>query len=355
MSTWTSRERLRCTLRREEPDRVPRCEICFWPETIARWHEEGLPADQTAEQLFDLDVLPLFSADLSLRLPTEIIEECDEWQMVRDSNGVVHKSWKDSYATPCEVDTLIKTRADWEKLRERLLFSEDRVASDLSQQIAAAQTVGRLAIVSPVEPIWWALRTLGMERSLMALGEDPAWVAEMIATQARQSLALIEHLAALPAKPDAIWYFSDLCYRNGMLFSPRAYRELMQDWHRQIADLCHAHDLFLLLHCDGDVSQFLPLVIESGFDAIQPLEARAGNDVRVYKPLYGDRITFFGNMNMDVYATGDREAVREEVVSKITAAKTGGGYIHHSDHSVPPTVSFETYRYAQDLAREYGE
>ncbi|MGD9496678.1 MAG: hypothetical protein AB7Y46_10270, partial [Armatimonadota bacterium] len=54
-------------------------------------------------------------------------------------------------------------------------------------------------------------------------------------------------------------------------------------------------------------------------------------------------------------AYGDRELIRYEVVSKMEAAKVGGGYIHQSDHSVPPTVSYDAYRYWMDLAREHGQ
>lgn len=32
----------------------------------------------------------------------------------------------------------------------------------------------------------------------------------------------------------------------------------------------------------------------------------------------------------------------------------GGHYIFHSDHSVPPTISIENYRYAVEIAREIG-
>ncbi|MBU0715474.1 MAG: hypothetical protein KJ964_08975, partial [Verrucomicrobia bacterium] len=91
-----------------------------------------------------------------------------------------------------------------------------------------------------------------------------------------------------------------------------------------------------------------------GFDCIQPLEARAGNDVRKLKKEYGSDIAFFGNINMDVLARGIAREIEAEVVSKVMVAKEGGGYIFHSDHSVPPTVSFESYRLAVDLARKHG-
>jgi len=172
--------------------------------------------------------------------------------------------------------------------------------------------------------------------------------------QAALALRMMEQLLAEGLRPDGVLFSSDLCYRNGMLFSPAAYRTHMRHFHREMADLLHAHGLLLILHCDGDVREFIPLLIEAGFDCIEPLEARCGNDVRELKPLYGDRISFFGNISMDVLATGDRAAIRHEVISKIEAAKVGGGYIHQSDHSVPPTVSWDDYRYWMELAREVG-
>jgi uroporphyrinogen decarboxylase len=75
--------------------------------------------------------------------------------------------------------------------------------------------------------------------------------------------------------------------------------------------------------------------------------------VRQLKPLYGDRIIFFGNISADAMARGGEE-LETEVRTKVLAAKPGGGYIYHSDHSVPPTVSFENYRRVIELVREHG-
>ncbi|MGD9497433.1 MAG: uroporphyrinogen decarboxylase family protein, partial [Armatimonadota bacterium] len=340
----TSRERMRTALRRREPDRVPRCEQCYWPETIARWRREGMPPDSSPEELFDLDAFRNLGLDNSLRLPTATLEESAEWVVDRDANGVVHKRWKRSYHAPAQIDFLIKTRADWQRYRERLAYDPARISEGVRQSIVDAGAAGQFCTISPGEPVWWVLSTLGMERGLFTLGDDPDFFAQMLEDQAALGLRMTRQLLDEGYRPDGILFSSDLCYRGGMLFSPACYRGMMMDYHREYARLCHEHDMFLILHCDGDVRQFIPLLIEAGFDCIEPLEARAGNDVRELKPAYGDRISFFGNINMDVLATGDRELIRYEVVSKMEAAKVGGGYIHQSDHSVPPTVSYDAYR-----------
>jgi uroporphyrinogen decarboxylase len=351
----TSRERLRTTLRRQVPDRLPRCEQSFWPETLARWRQEGMPADATPAGIFELDAFHNYGLDNSLRLPTAIIEETPEWVAERNADGVTHKRWKNSYAAPSEIDFTIKTRADWDRYRERLVPDPDRIGDGVRKAIAAANAAAEFCTVSPGEPVWWTLSTLGMENGLLTLAGDPDLFAEMMDCQARLALQLLRQLLTEGYRPDGVLFSSDLCYRNGMLFSPDCYRRLMLGYHRQVAQVCHEHDMVLILHCDGDVRQFIPLLIEAGFDCIEPLEARAGNDVRDLKPRYGDRLSFFGNISMDVLASGDRAAIRHEVVSKVTCAKQGGGYIHQSDHSVPPTVSFDAYRYWMELARELGE
>jgi uroporphyrinogen decarboxylase len=350
----TSRERIIATLRHQEPDRVPMVEICFWPPTLERWRTEGLPEDVQPGQYFDLDRIPRIGIDCSLQLEEDILEETDEWTVMRDTNGAVHKRWKEQYATCAEVDQLVKTREDWERVRERLQPTEDRVPEDLAERIRSVQDQGTFVVLQPSEPIWWVWRTLGMERAFMVMAGEPDRFAEMVRTQTEMQLELLGMALDAGARPDGVWYFSDLCYRNGMFFSEAMYRELMLPWHRKLADFCRDNDLFLLLHCCGDARKLVPHLIDAGFDAIQPLEARCGNDVREMKPSHGDRITLFGNMSMDVFASGDRAAIREEVVSKIQAAKPGGGYIWHSDHSVPPTVAFDDYAYAVELAREHA-
>lgn len=74
----TSRDRLRTTLSGHQPDRVPRVEQSFWPETLTRWRQEGMPQEATPRDLFDLDAFHSFGLDNSLRLPPETLETtCD--------------------------------------------------------------------------------------------------------------------------------------------------------------------------------------------------------------------------------------------------------------------------------------
>jgi uroporphyrinogen decarboxylase len=97
----------------------------------------------------------------------------------------------------------------------------------------------------------------------------------------------------------------------------------------------------------------IPHFLDAGFCALNPLEAKAGLDVRRLKAEYGDRLVLYGNIDVRALS-GTRSEIEREIRDKVTAAKEGGGYIYHSDHSVPNSVSFENYAYAIDLVRRYG-
>ena len=101
------------------------------------------------------------------------------------------------------------------------------------------------------------------------------------------------------------------------------------------------------------MDEVLPLLMEAGITAIQPVEAKAGNDVRRLKRDYGKNLVFVGNIDVQKMA-GSKKEIEEEIKGKVLAAKEKGGYIFHSDHSVPPSVSFENYKYVIEMVRKYG-
>jgi uroporphyrinogen decarboxylase len=71
------------------------------------------------------------------------------------------------------------------------------------------------------------------------------------------------------------------------------------------------------------------------------------------KALYGDRIGFCGNNDIQLWELGDPDAIRSETLKKLNVGKRGG-FIFQSDHSVSSDVSGKTYDFIIKLVREYG-
>ncbi|MCX5642045.1 MAG: hypothetical protein NTY10_02210 [Candidatus Omnitrophica bacterium] len=342
----TSRELISDTLARRPTSRIPICDLAFWPETIERWKKEGLPESADIHEYFGLDRIFTYGPDNSPGFKEKTLEENETFAIYTDNFGNTLQRWKTKTAPPANIRYGATNMEEALNCLKRYNdIAVDRVDVAQIEEYKKAQKRGDFITVTPLEPAWFVIEhLLGFEKGLTAFMEYPDEVSRIMEQLADFSIAHLKWLIESKGiQFDGLWFFADLCYRNGMLFSPSVYRRIVQPIHRKYRQFCDENNLFFMLHCDGDVRNFIPLLIETGFDAIQPLEARAGNDVRELKRLYGNKITFFGNINADVIARGAQKEIVEEVTSKVNAAKKGGGYIYHIDHSVPPTVSFDNY------------
>ena len=52
--------------------------------------------------------------------------------------------------------------------------------------------------------------------------------------------------------------------------------------------------------------------------------------------------------------TNDLGLIEEEIATKFPAGMEHRGYIYHSDHSIPPQVSWETYQGIIKLVDKHG-
>ena len=98
----------------------------------------------------------------------------------------------------------------------------------------------------------------------------------------------------------------------------------------------------------------IPDLIESGVDVLQPLQAAAGMDFTELVEVYDEKLVFFGNISASSMS-GPPDVLEKEIREKISLGRDRGGYIYHSDHSVPPEVSFERYQQIMQWIRRHGD
>jgi uroporphyrinogen decarboxylase len=110
----------------------------------------------------------------------------------------------------------------------------------------------------------------------------------------------------------------------------------------------------VILHCCGRVRDLIPYFIEEGIDCLQPLEVKSGMDLIELKEEFGGEISFMGGIDVRLMALDNPKPLEREIREKLTAAKEDGGYIYHSDHSVPNNVSFQQYKRVIELVKKYG-
>lgn len=349
----TSRERIARALAHQPPDRVP-YQDAFWRSTVDRWRREGLPAAADPAEHFGCEMARI-GGDYTLQFPVRPLEAGERYRTYVDADGATRKEIAvgDGW-TPHWVAFAIDGPNAWRRHRDRLRYNPTRITDATLAAYRRARQQGLFVAYSvhaSFHPTW---HKIGLERMLIAMLEEPEWPAEMMAAHAQLIIDLYDGMKAAGCQFDGAFLADDLGYRSAPLISPAMYREQVLPHHRRVCQHLAADGLRIILHSDGDVRPLIPDFLEAGFTGLHPLEAKAGLDVAALSALYGERLTLFGNIDVRRLA-GSEEEVVAAVRATVEAGKAApGGYLFHSDHSVPSDVSLANYRLALATLAEHG-
>jgi uroporphyrinogen decarboxylase len=329
----------------------------FWPETIRdNWINQGYPKDVSPEDHFGYDIQNVGGWFDTAIWPGrwEVVEETDETQLIRDGRGSLLRYWKKKSGTPEHVGFEITTPEEWGKVRERLLGTDrSRLhIEDTKKSLEWGRKTGRMVVFGNLFVFELMRGTIGDENFLPALLEEPDWVKDFCQVYLDFFKRHYAMLFAEAGLPDAMFVYEDLGYRNGPFCSPATMRELVLPYHKALVDFFKSYGLPVLLHSCGDIRKAVPMILEAGWDVLQPLEAKAGVNVVELARQIGDKIAFMGNIDVTVLNRNDKDLIRAEVEGKVKELKKlKASYFFHSDHSVPPDVSYESYKFALEVFR----
>lgn len=350
----TSSERVVAQLHLKETDRVPITDNP-WHTTVARWKKEGFPDDADVSEYFGFEFRG-FGIDGSFMLPEKVVEETDEYVITTNKNGATLKNWKNKTSTPELVGFTLTTPKIWNELKPRLEFKPERIYWNSDKECYnKCRQMGLFVHVALVIGYDELSTTVGPETLLPAMLTEPEWVYDMFKTFIDLKIACVEEMLAAGYQFDGAFIYDDLGYRNGPFFSKQIYKELLMPHHKRLCDFLHSKGWKIILHSCGNVKELIPQLIEAGIDCLQPLEVKAGMDLIELKKAYGDKLAFMGGIDVRKMAAEDPRVIEEEIASKVSFAKKGGGYIFHSDHSIPDNVSLTQYKRVVDLCLKYGK
>ncbi|MBN1589068.1 MAG: hypothetical protein JW888_06105 [Pirellulales bacterium] len=363
----THRQRIQAALHFERPDRLP-CHESFWDGTIEKWREEGMPPGVAPEDYFDFDLCTM-SLDASPRFAQEILERRDGMITFRDRFGYTLTK-RDGISSSMKFsDHVTVDEAAWARIKPRfsLVTSADEPARiDEASYFAhfdpyptwdeAAAKYARLRATQrymlfqfygPWEATW---RHRSMEKLLMDLALNPDWVRDMAQTYARLVIDVLNHCLKLGMKPDGVFLIEDLGSTRSMLFSPTSWKSVLKPACMELGRFLDEHGIHFWMHSCGAVQPVIDELIDCGLDVLNPLQADAGLDVNGLRGRYGHRLAMYGNI--DVRKMIDSQSALEAELRRKVPVAREGGYVFHSDHSVPPQVGFDRYCWMLKTARE---
>jgi uroporphyrinogen decarboxylase len=182
----------------------------------------------------------------------------------------------------------------------------------------------------------WALR--GFERFLLDLVEKPevacAIMDRFTDIYIENTLRVIE---AAGGALDMVYTYDDVAIQNGLLLSPRMWRQYILPRHLRLNAAIRAaeHPVKIMYHSCGAIYPLIgPLVDEMGIDVLNPLQPRAaGMNMARIKHEFGDRLAFHGGVDIQhTLPHGKPAQVQEEVRERCRVLGRGGGYICTSAH-----------------------
>lgn len=340
----------------------------MWHETLARWMGEGYPtvrgedgAEQPVDPIdhfgFDMCLVGGWFDILPLRGVEETVAETDEWVARRNGAGAVLKYWKHRSGTPEHLEFRMTSREIWERDYRPHVLQVDRERLDIegnARELARRREQGLWTYYEHYF-VWENMRqSMGDVCMYESLLLDPGWIRDYNQVYTDFFKAHYALLFAEAGFPDGIWVSDDLGYSNGLFCSPRVLADLIFPYYRELVDFFHAHGLPVIFHSCGGVEEALPLIVEAGFDGLNPLEVKAGCDPLRFAAKYGDKLVFTGGFDVRILESGDRPAIEREVTRLTEGMKDlGARYVFGSDHSISPRVAYADFLFALDVFREH--
>jgi uroporphyrinogen decarboxylase len=282
------------------------------------------------------------------------LEETAEHTVYTSEWGVTMRQWKHAASTPEFLDFTIVDRRSWQEAKRRITASPDRINwAYLAANYPIWQARGDWLQAA----LWFGFDvthswTVGTERVLINLVEDPAWLMDIFETMIETNLALWERVWDAGYRFDSVFWWDDMGYKGHQFFSLRTYRRLLKPFHQRAIDWAHAKGIKAHLHSCGDIHPFVPELVSMGLDALNPLEVKAGMDPLALKREFGKDLVLHGGINAVLW--DQPELVRAEMARLVPTLKESGGYILSSDHSVPSSVSLDAFREIVEAAKQLG-
>ncbi len=361
----------------------------FWEQTLENWVEQGAP-EEIINPRFHLEYfqfehirwltknktdaigegreevpskidlghgITVRAWTLSPLVPTyepRIVSEDESTVTLINAEGQTVKYIKDRVEElmPTFLDWPVKDRATWNEHKKRLdPNTPERWPSDWNAYVQAMNGKSEPLSLSVGSFYGFLREWVGSERILYMFYDDPGLIEDMMEQVLYLETEVIKRVLKDIKVQQAV-FWEDMCYKAGPLISPAMVRKFMMPRYKKITDLLHSYGVdVIFLDSDGNVEQLVPLWLEVGINFIWPFEVAAGNDAVALRKKYGKDLIIGGTIDKRALIKG-KEAIREEVMSKVPFLLETGGYFPSVDHLVPPDVTFENYCYYINLMRE---
>jgi uroporphyrinogen decarboxylase len=324
-------------LNREEPDRVPCCELNIdraFAAKLMGWTETPEVNALDEKTPFTVDEAKTISSVLGLDNIFYMRRQPVYCEIYRDAEGRVFPG-----------RGKIKTRADLPIMdlpdpgKDAFYAEAEEFVKKKGDYAAFFLTRGGLAPT---------MLSMGIDHFSLSLYDDRDLVEAVLDVYFDWVTVIAERVSQLGF--DLFCMADDFAFNMGLMFSPKMFREMLVPRYQRVREKLTIPWLF---HSDGNITDAIDMLIEFGVVAIHPLE-KGAMDIRAIKRDYGDRLCLFGNVDLVILGSGTPEGVDREVRDLIRDIGPGGGYVVTSGNSLADYLKPDCVLAISEAVRKYG-
>lgn len=339
MAELTSEERMIRVLNKQQPDRVPHFEWYIDNKVI----DALSPGSDYEKFCYEMGIDAIcVDVDFEKKeIGKGLIQ--DEWGMIKKDTGEAH-----TYP----VDGPVRTLEDAEKYKPPDHLKAGRYDS---VEKAIKEHEGKKAVILHLNDVFSIpSRLMPFEDFLIKVYEEPEIVKILIKMNVDINLKMAEEAVKRGIK--IVYTGDDFAHKSGPMISPQKFREIFYPELKRVVSGYKELGLFVIKHTDGNIMPILDMIIDSGFDCLDPIDPIAGMDLQQMKEDYGNMISLKGNVDCSTTLSFKAESETvEETKRCLNIAMPGGGYILSSSNSIHSAVKPQNYLAMLDTLKKFGK
>ncbi len=336
-----SYERVKTALELREPDRVPIVELYVSPNVQSAICPE-------ARDYYDFfDIMGLDAVYSTYFYNFEPAED----GLLRDEWGLIYKEDDTAEFLKVPIKGPISSMEDLKNYRPpdpdapwRLFTLPDVVK----------RFKGEKYIVFHCRDVFvYPYQLMGMENFLVACILEPRLVEALLDMVLEVHERLVRN--AIRAGADCISLGDDYATKMGPLMSPETFKKYFYPRLAKLVSAIHEEGGKVIKHTDGNIWKLIDMLVDTGADALGPLEPDAGMFLDEVKKKYGDRVAVVGNIDCKhILPSGTEEEVEKAVKELIKKVSPGGGHLISSCNSIHSGVNPLNYLAMINAVKKYG-
>jgi uroporphyrinogen decarboxylase len=364
-------------------------EFSYWSAAVKKWYSEGLnkrhgltkdialmeegdlvvgsgmvwplgnnPRDyDIAEQLqFDSGIEMIeFNYLFQPKFEEKIFEDAEDRVLMQDESGVKMWKKKDNSSLPHVEEGPVKTRQDWETLKEERLQPDFDSRKPANWQDAVKRYQNRdFPLSLSFHPIGFfgILRALfGTPQVYYVYYDNPGLIHHINSYLCDLWISLFSEILE-KVDVDCAWFWEDMAGRQASLISHDAFKEFMSPYYKRMIGFLKSKGIrHFTVDTDGNCTGLIPLFMDCGVNGMMPFEVQANNDILELRKKY-PRFVIMGGLDKRLLNYSKAE-IDKELNDKLPFMLKSGGYIPAADHAILPDTNWENYKYFRERIKHY--